>query len=84
MSKSSGSGFASFKRAVSGGNKVGNDEKSSGEFQNTFFYIAIIKQLKSSFRFDILHWFRVGLFSIITKILIFEATIEFRTFQIVS
>ena len=52
MSKSSGSGFASFKRAVSGGNKVGNDEKSSGEFQNTFFYIAIIKQLKFSFRFD--------------------------------
>ena len=42
MSKSSGSGFASFKRAVSGGNKVGNDEKSSGEFQNTFFYISII------------------------------------------
>ena len=37
MSKSSGSGFASFKRAVSGGNKVGNDEKSSGEFQTIFF-----------------------------------------------
>ena len=31
MSKSSGSGFASFKRAVGGGNKV-NDEKSSGKY----------------------------------------------------
>ena len=31
MSMSSGSGFASFKRAV-GGNRVSNDDKSSGEY----------------------------------------------------
>ena len=32
MSKSSGSGFASFKRAVGGGNSKVNDEKSSGKY----------------------------------------------------
>ena len=32
MSKSSGSGFASFKRAVGGGGNKVNDEKSSGKY----------------------------------------------------
>ena len=32
VSKSSGSGFASFKRAVGGGGNKVNDEKSSGKY----------------------------------------------------
>ena len=31
------SGFASFKKNLAGGNKVGNDEKTSGEFQSTTY-----------------------------------------------
>ena len=35
MSQSSGSGFASFKRGIVGGKRVGNDDKSSGENLNS-------------------------------------------------
>ena len=41
MSKSSGSGFHSFKRAVGGaGNKVGDEEKSSGENCKAYFNLS--------------------------------------------
>ena len=40
MSKNSGSGFHSFKRAVGGGNKVGDEEKSSGENCKVYFNLS--------------------------------------------